>query len=381
MIFFVKKDFFLKIFKLAAFVAVDKKIGSSILGSHVLLSATKQKLSLVATDLDIELLVEEPLTSVEQPGEAVVPFRKISEICKAMTEDVDLHVFLAQSSSKIHIESSQGFFSINYLDPREFPMLSNKVFDTSFSVSAKILQDLISKTAFAMGDDDSRQFLNGMFLSFSGQAIVSVATDGHRLVVWEATKNSKISEEILQNLATEVKFLLPRKSALDLLKILNDVSVGVTMVHISVGENQVKLVVNNVTFTSKLLSASFPSYQKLIPVKLQNELVTNKEVLKACLLRAAALLGDRSQGIRLVFSKGSLQMTAKNENDDLVQENIPVQYSGDSLEICFNIKYLLEFLSSVDGDEVSIKMESDKSGVLMQDLSLKSSYVLMPMQL
>ena len=380
MIFFVKKEFFLRFFKLAAFVAVDKKIGASILGSHVLLSATKQKLSLVATDLDIELIVEEPLTSIEQPGAAVIPFRKISEICKAMTDDVELHVFIAPPSSKIHIESSQGFFSINYLDAQEFPVLSDKVFLVSFSVSAKVLQDLVSKTAFAMGDDDSRQFLNGVFLCFSNNEIVSVATDGHRLVVWEAIKNNKVSEKIIRDLATEVKFLLPRKSALDLLKILNEAPAE-TMVQMSVGENHVRLIINNITFTSKLLSANFPSYQKLIPVKLQNVLVTNKETLKACLLRAVALLGDRSQGIRLVFSKDTLQMTARNENDDLVQENISVQYFGVPLEICFNIKYLLEFLSSIDGDEVSIKMENAKSGVLMQDVALKSSYVLMPMQL
>ncbi len=380
MIFIVKKEFLLKILKLAAVVAVEKKIGTSILGSHVLLSAKQQKLSLIATDLDIELVIEEPFLSIEQEGAAVIPFRKISEICKAMTEDVELKVFIPPKSSKLHIESSQGFFSINYLDPKEFPLLSDKVFYASFLVTAKVLQDLISKTAFAMGDDDSRQFLNGVFLCFSNNETVAVATDGHRLVVWEATKNLKNTKEVIFDLTSEVKILLPRKSAYDLLKILNEGSAE-TKVYIGIGENHVRMVINNITFTSKLLSAKFPPYQKLIPVKLPNVLTTNKEALKACLLRAVALLGDKSQGIRLVFSKDLLQMTARNENDDLVQENIIVQYAGLPLEICFNIKYLLEFLFSVDGEEISIKMDSAKNGVLMQDLALNSSYVLMPMQL
>ena len=374
--FFVKKEFFLKFLKLAAFVAVEKKIGTNIFGSHVLLSSADHKLSLVATDLDLELIVEEPLSSIEKEGAAVIPFRKISEICRAMTDDVDLHVFIA-INSKLHIESTQGFFSINYLKSEEFPLLSSKEFNTTFSVKVKVLQDLINKTAFAMGDDDSRHFLNGVFLFFSNKEVRAVATDGHRLIVREEAQN--FSEEVV-GLTGEVKFLLPKKSVFDLLKILSEFPAD-QMAHMSVGENHVRVIINNVTFTSKLLAAAFPAYQKLIPVKQQNVLIASREILKSCFLRAAALLGDRSQGIKLIIAKDSLQVTAQNDNGDLVQESIVVNYSGTPLEICFNIKYLIDFLSSINSEEVLLKIENSKCGALIQDLMLKSSYVLMPMQI
>lgn len=373
MIFLIKKDFFLKVLRIAAFIAVEKKIGANIFGSHVLLKVVSNKLSLIVTDLDIELILEEIIDSVEEDGAVVVPFRKIIEICRAMTVDVVLKVFTNKPSSKLHIESNQGFFSINYHPAEEFPQLSAKSFYTSFVVEANTIANLISKTSFAMGDDDNRQFLNGVFLKFAKDNIISVATDGHRLAVWEVT-------DCILDLSSEVKILLPRKSVFDLLKVLNESYAGCAA-NVSVGENHVRIVLGNITFTSKLLAAVFPAYQKLIPIKLQNHLIANREILKACFLRAAALLGDKSQGVRLLLSKDTLEMTARNENEDLIKETILVNYSGEPLEICFNVKYLLDFLSNIDSEEVLLKMENSKSGVLFQDPRLKSSYVLMPMQL
>jgi len=372
MIFFIKKDFLLKLLKVAAFVSAEKKIGANILGSHILLQATNKKIVIIATDLDIELLIEEPLISIQEEGSAVVPFRKIIEVCRAMTQDVELKLSANKEANKLNIESQQGFVSISFFSAEDFPQIAAKNFYISFFVDPAVFRLLISKTFFAMGEDDNRQFLNGLFFRCAKDKIEAVATDGHRLAVWEASSQL--------GLLTEIKFLLPRKSVFDLLKILNDFYAEAEA-KISVGENHFRIELGRVTFTSKLLVAVFPPYQKLIPLTLKNQIIINREELKASLLRAAALLGDKSQGVKLVFTGSSLEISAQNDQEDFIKETLLVNYAGATIDICFNIKYLLDFLSNVDSEEVMLKIENAKSGVLLQDPGLNNIYMLMPMQL
>ena len=219
MLFSVTKECFLRLFKLASFIAIEKKSGVNVVGSHVLISTKDNSITLTATDMDVELIVEEPLDSIGLPGSVVVPFRKIAEICRAMTENVVLKISAKPASSlKLNIESLQGFFAINYLQPDVFPVLSHKIFNTDFTVQIKFLQNLISKVAFAMGDEDSRHFLNGVFLHFSPEEVVSVAADGHRLMVFNAFVGS--NNDAVLSLKSSVKILIPRKSVFDILKII-----------------------------------------------------------------------------------------------------------------------------------------------------------------
>lgn len=379
MLFSVTKECFLRLFKLASLVAIEKKAGVNVVGSHVLLTAASHKLTLTATDLDVELIVEEPFDSLTTPGSLVVPFRKISEICRAMTENVVLNVTSSPAPAcKLNIESLQGFFSMSCLSPDVFPVLSHKIFDVEFSIEMKFLQELISKVAFAMGDDDGRHFLNGVFLHFSADEIVSVAADGHRLMVWQALNAE--NNKAIADLKVPVKILIPRKSVFDILKIMSDVALDL-WAKISVGENHFRIVVNNITYTSKLLTATFPPFKKLIPQNTSKVLTVNREQLKSCLSRVLALLGDKSQGVKLGFSDNTLTITGKNEQNDLATENVPAVFDGPTVEICFNIKYLLDFLSNIQSDLVIFKVENATSGALIQDPALVGSYVLMPMQI
>lgn len=372
MVFFIKKDFLLKLLKIAALVSAEKKIGANIWGAHILLQAINNKMVIIATDLDMELFIEAPLNTIHEEGSAVVPFRKIIEICRSMVEDVELKVFTNKETSKLHIESQQGFFSISFFLAEEFPQITSKNFYASFSVDTRTLRSLIGKTAFAMGEEDNRHFLNGLFFKANKDKIEAVATDGHRLAVWEAEDHLSLSSEI--------KFLLPRKSVFDLWKILNDFFVEAVS-NVKIGENHFRIEVGAVTFTSKLLVAVFPAYQKLVPLKLKNQMIANKEQLKSCFLRAAALLGDKTQGARLLLSRNLLEISAQNEHKDFIKETLEVDYSGEPLEICFNIKYVLDFLSNLDSEEILLKIDHAKSGALFQDPKLNNTYMLMPMQL
>lgn len=382
MLFSVTKDSFSRLFKLAALVAIEKKSGSnSIVGSHVLLSAQNNNLTLTATDHDVELIVEEYVADgVQLSGAAVVPFRKISEICRAMTENVTLNISVQDPPSlKFNIESSQGCFALNYLLPDVFPIVSHKIFNYEFTVEVKLLQNLFGKVAFAMGDDEGRRFLNGVFLHFAVDEIVSVAADGHRLMVWEVDNASAYN---IFNGQTKdpLKILIPRKSVFDVLKIINELSAD-CLLKIYVGDNHFRIQTNNITYTSRLLAATFPPFKKLIPRHAKNVLTVQREPLKNCLLRAAALLGDRTQGVKVKFSRNFLKITGRSEQEDLVTESLPATFEGDEIEVGFNIKYLLDFLSNVISDTIIFKIENSTTGTLIHDATLSGSYVLMPMQI
>ncbi len=380
MLFTISKEHLLKLFKLALFVIVDKKAVNNIVGSHVLLSVDQKKITLIATDLDVELIIEEGLSSVESPGAVVVPFRKISEICRAMTANIALKIATSDELDqlKLTIQSQQGFFSINYLLPEVFPVLTEKEFASNFSIKASFLQEIISKVAFAMGDDESRHFLNGLLLHFTNDNIASVAADGHRLMIWEVKllKN----EELIKNLQDNLKILIPRKSIFDILKIIADIN-GNEFINLSVGKFHFRINIDQLTYTSKLLNVEFPPYKRLIPINTINELTVNREQLKSCCLRAAALLGDKSQGIKLHFKADQLIITGNNEQGDVVEDSIVAHLTGKELAIFFNLKYLLDFLSNSHVDNIIFKFENATTGVLLQDNQLHSSYILMPMQI
>ena len=379
MLFTISKEHLLKLFKLALFVIVDKKAINNIVGSHVLLSVAQKKITLIATDLEIELIIEEELSSIESPGSIVVPFRKISEICRAMTADIALKIAISELDQlKLTIQSQQGFFSINYLLPEVFPVLTEKEFTSNFLIKAGFLQEIISKVAFAMGDDESRHFLNGLLLHFSNENIASVAADGHRLMIWEVTLPQK--EELIKNLQDNLKILIPRKSIFDILKIIADIHEN-EFINLSVGKFHFRINIGKLTYTSKLLNVEFPPYKRLIPVNAVNELTVGREELKSCCLRAAALLGDKSQGIKLHFKNDQLIITGSNEQGDVVEDSIVAHLEGKELAIFFNLKYLLDFLSNSNVDNIIFKFENATTGVLLQDNQLHSSYILMPMQI
>lgn len=383
MLFNISKEHLLKLFKLALFIILDKKAVNNIVGSNVLLKVEQNKITLIATDLDVELIIEEPLFSIEFPGSIVVPFRKISEICRAMTTDIALKIATTgidqTDKMKLTIESEQGFFSVNYLLPEVFPILNPKEFVSSFSIKAHFLQEIISKVAFAMGDDESRHFLNGLLLHFSNASITSVATDGHRLMIFESRRTLDVDKESITNLDEDLKILIPRKSIFDILKIINEVHSN-DFIKISIGKFHFRIHIDNITYTSKLLNAEFPPYKRLIPTNLFNEFFIVREHLKSSCLRAAALLGDRSQGIKLHFKSDELVITGSNEQGDVIKDSIRAKLQGKELAIFFNLKYLLDFVSNSNVDTIIFKFENAISGVLLQDSDLHSYYILMPMQ-
>lgn len=392
MLFTIYKEHLLKLFKLALFIIADKKAANSIVNTNIFLKVEKEKIILIATDLEVELIIEDPLLSVNIPGAIVVPFRKISEICRAMSIDINLKIATSDIEKlKLTIQSPQGFFSVNYLLPEVFPILNPKEFITSFSIKVSLLQEMISKVAFAMGDDENRHFLNGLLLHFTNDLFISVAADGHRLMVLEIAKEVYVDYddqevEVVKNLEGDLKVLIPRKSVFDLLKILNEIHNVNELIKFSIGKFHFKVHLDNIygiqsiNYTSKVLNAEFPPYKRLIPINLPNHLVVDRQQLKSSCLKAAALLGDRSQGIKFQFKFKELMVIASNEEGDVIEDRIPAELIGQELAIFFNLKYLLDFLSNMNTEHVIFKFESAASGVLVQDSKLHSYYILMPMQ-
>jgi DNA polymerase III subunit beta len=380
MLFAVARECLLKLFKLAAFVMVEKKLGNNAVGTHVLLSVQGSQIQLIATDLDVELITTEYLdgANITVPGEIVVPFRKLNDVCRAIPENTNITISVKDDVHiKLSLKTDRSCFAINCLNAKSFPVLEDKRFHTEIVLGSQLLRELIGKVIFAVGDDEGRHFLNGVFISLSKDGVFAASADGHRLMIWE----SFIDQQVNINIPNDSNMLIPKKSSLDILKILGELGNDDVTVKLSLGNNHFRIVVNDITYTSKLLAAAFPSFKKLIPQNIVNTLTISKESFKSCLMRAAALLGDREQAVKLIFTENGLQMIGSNDKDDSITETVAGIFSGQETQSCFNIKYLLDFLSHIDSETVVFKINDAKSGALIQDVSLKGSYVLMPMQI
>ena len=265
-----------------------------------------------------------------------------------------------------------------------FPTLSriNRVFSTilewitislmillTLVVTMAVLARLIEKTHFSMAQQDVRYYLNGMLLETGGKQLRAVATDGHRLALSEAEVESAIDEQ---------QVIVPRKGVLELQRLLS----GEGSVDVDLGENHVRIQLESIRFTSKLIDGRFPEYERVIPQDSSNELTADREALRSALQRTAILSNEKYRGIRLIIRDSGVVMQAHNPEQGEAEEELEVAYSGEDIEIGFNVNYLLDALGGVDGDEVSISVQDGNSSCLIRKPGTdECKFVVMPMRL
>lgn len=347
---------------------VDKKQALPIL-SNILFKIDNQRLTLLGTDLEIELIkyvtLHEPmLTSVE----LAVPAKKLHDICRTLPPQADLHFSL--QGTQLLIRSGKSRFTLSLMPPADFPTLE---YDNSpkqtFSLPAEVLRHLFLKTHFAIALQDVRYFLNGLFLDFHGSTVSAVATDGHRLAL-----SSRALDFSVPNRAS---VLLPRKAILELMKLL-EAAEG--MVDFSIGENYVSVHAEDYCFTTKLIEGSFPEYRGLIPKSSEKVATMDKNILRDALSRVAVLSNEKYRGAWLTFDNNQLIMQANNPDKDEVEEEMPIDYAAAMTRLGCNVTYLQEVLSSINDDVIRVSLA--ETSLLIQGLNTESeSYVVMSMRL
>ena len=335
--------------------------------SNVLLVASNGRLSITATDLEVELVADTEV-DVDTDGETTVSGRKLLDICRAVPEGTS--VSLAVSGDKAAVRAGRSKFSLATLPAAEFPTVDDIKAGQTISVPQSVLFRIIEKTYFSMAQQDVRYYLNGMLLEAGDEHLRAVATDGHRLALCQASiDGGKLAEQ---------QVIVPRKGVLELQRLLT----GEGSVDIELGENHVRIQLDGIRFTSKLIDGRFPEYERVIPKQSSNELVADRTLLRGALQRTAILSNEKYRGIRLVIRDSGVVLQAHNPEQEEAEEEVEVSYSGEDIEIGFNVNYLMDAIGAVDGEEVTLSVQDSNSSCLIREAGNDDcKFVVMPMRL
>ncbi len=363
----VQRDALLKPLQAVSGV-VEKKQTLPIL-SNVLLTIKDGNLLLTGTDLEIELVGFVRIESQSEEGFTTVSARKLFDICRTLPEGALLRLTLEKNY--LVVRAGDSCFMLNTLPPQDFPNLEDCEYPAQFTIKQATFKHLLTKTYFAMGQQDVRHYLNGAFLDISQQAIKCVAADGHRLAL------STMTDENIGNV--EARVILPRKSVLELIRLLgtdNDSDVSVY-----IGEGRFRVITSDYIFTSKLINAQYPDYNRLIP-KGTTVATGDRESIKQALTRASILSNEKFRGVRFQLDVNKLRITANNSDQEQAEEEVSLDYAGNQMEIGFNVAYLLDVVSAITAKTIRCVFTSPNDGVLIESgESDHSIYVIMPMRL
>lgn len=348
--------------------AVEKRQTLPVL-ANLLLKVSDGQLSITATDLEVEMSVKIPLEAEYVEGDTTVPARKFLEICKSLSTDNPIKINL--DDGRLRISSGRSRFSLSTISAQEFPNIEQAVFNHKLTINSYVLKSLFDKTQFAMAHQDVRYYLNGMLLELNNNTLLSVATDGHRLAL------SKV--EIKENFEELIQAILPRKGVLEASKVLASSEQDCTL---ELNSNHIRITLGHFTFTSKLIDGRFPDYDKVLPKNANHLMVAKKDRIKDAFSRASILCNEKFRGIRLNLENNKLVIHANNPEQEEAEVELDVDYNDDSLEIGFNVGYLMDALNAIKSDNVRFNLGDSNSSVLIEsDDSSDSLYVVMPMRL
>ncbi|MEE4203237.1 MAG: DNA polymerase III subunit beta [Halieaceae bacterium] len=363
--FSIPRDALLKPLNLVAGV-VERRQTLPVL-SNVLLRLEGNQLSLTGTDLEVELVGRVTVESAGTDGEITVPARKLVDICKSLPDGTQIE--FSVEGGKATVKAGRSRFTLSTLPATEFPEVEGGAGDVSLQLPQPLVKRLIERTAFAMAQQDVRYYLNGMYLEISAGRLRMVATDGHRLAL--CTAPDKVD-------GSDVGVIIPRKGVLELARLL-DSDDNMSLV---VGSHHIRAETEQFTFTSKLVDGKFPEYERVLPKSPDKSVIGDRLELRQAFTRTAILSNEKYRGVRLRLSNDTLEITANNPEQEQAEEVVPVEYQGDNLEVGFNVSYLLDVLSVLNGEKVRFSLSDAASSALLEESeSGDSVYVVMPMRL
>ena len=338
--------------------------------SNVLVEVTENTVCFLATDLEVQIKATAKLDGSHKPGSLTVGAKKFQDILRALPADADTSI--ETKDSRLTVKAGKSRFALQTLAATDFPKISEaKDQATEFSLPERDFRKVLELVQFAMAVQDIRYYLNGVLLSTDGNILRVVATDGHRL---------SMAQHILPEEVAKIDAILPRKTVLELIKLLDESD---DPIHLKIHQNQVKFTFAGIEIVSKIVEGKFPDYTKVIPSGYTNHVALNRQEFQGCLQRASILSNDKIRGVRLVFTKDSLSIICSNNEQEEAEENLPVKYEKEALDIAFNIAYLLDVLSHISSETIGLSLgEANMSSALItQPGSDNFKYVVMPMRI
>ncbi len=348
---------------------VERKQPLPIL-SNVLLRKTSDSLQLITTDLEIQIEARQKVVIEKSsgPDSITISAKKFQDILKAIPEES--LVSLDIQESKLLVKANKSKFSLQTLPAQDFPSLTDQLEGAAkIRIKQGKMKRLLSSVQHAMAQQDIRYYLNGVLMVVENNSIKLVATDGHRLAY--------IAEDMDEE-HPKLEVILSRKTVNELLKQLIDSDEELV---IELAEKQVRFNFADTTMTSKVIDGKFPDYNRVIPNH-TNHLVLNRVVIMQALQRAAILSNEKFRGVRLLLTENNLQIVSNNSEQEEAQEDVETQYSGNPLDIGFNVNYLLDGINYLNSEEVTFSFGDQNSSLLVTTPEKNDyKYVVMPMRI
>ncbi len=340
--------------------------------SNVLLSADGANLSLKATDLDLEV-TESIAAMVEQAGSTTVPAHLLYDIVRKLPDGSEVMLKLDEDGNAMTVIAGRSSFRLQCLPQSDFPQLSAGTFTHIFRIEAPALKALIDKTQFAISTEETRYYLNGIFLHTIGDQdlkLRAVATDGHRLARSETSAPS--GSEGMPGI------IVPRKTVSELQKLLDDPETTVT---VELSDTKIRFTIGPVVLTSKLIDGTFPDYQRVIPTGNDRKLIIDRQSFASAVDRVSTISSERGRAVKLSIGSGQVTLAVNNPDSGSATEELAADYDADPIEIGFNARYLLDVAAQLSGGDARFMLADAGSPTLIHDTSDENTlYVLMPMR-
>ena len=337
--------------------------------ANVLIRKTGPLIEFTTSDLEIQVRTSAELGGDSTDFATTVGARKLIDILRALP--ADQIVTLSATQAKLTLQGGKSRFTLQTLPSDDFPLVQEAAdFGPVFSVPQKTLKALIAQVHFAMAVHDIRYYLNGILFVAEGRSLTLVATDGHRLALAQATLEAEIPKQ---------EVILPRKTVLELQRLLKDDDGAIEM---RFAGNQARFAFGGMEFVSKLVEGKFPDYNRVIPKTHKNRVTLGRAPLLASLQRAAILTSEKFKGVRVNIEPGTLRIASSNAEQEEATEELEIDYGGDTIEIGFNVTYLIDALANMGQEMVTVELQDTNSSALItvpEQAGFK--YVVMPMRI
>jgi DNA polymerase-3 subunit beta len=345
--------------------------------ANVLIRKTGAHIELTTSDLEIQVRTTAELDGDSGNFSTTVGARKLIDILRSMP--ADQIVTLTANQNKLTLQGGTSRFTLQTMPSDDFPLVQEAAdFGPAFSVPQMALKELINQVHFAMAVHDIRYYLNGILFVAEGKSLTLVATDGHRLALAQATLDVEIPKQ---------EVILPRKTVLELQRLLkdekkDDKDSADGMIEMRFAGNQAKFSFSGMEFVTKLVEGKFPDYNRVIPKNHKNAVTLGRVPLLASLQRAAILTSEKFKGVRVNIEPGTLRIASSNAEQEEAKEELEIDYNGDSIEIGFNVTYLIDALSNMSVEMIKLELQDTNSSALLtvpEQAGFK--YVVMPMRI
>ena len=369
--FTINRDIFLKALGHATGI-IEKKTTFPIL-SNILIEARDSKIKITATDMDIIYFEEISPQELKKEGTTTTSASVLYDILRKLKPNAKIELSL-QSLNKIKLISENSKFNLLCLPSDNFPLLDEDINQKNFEVSSQKLLKLLNKTKISISNDETRHYLNGIYLHKikleNKSFLCGVATDSHRL--------SSSSLEIYPSINIE-PIILPKKTIFQLSSLLEQIS---SVIKISNNKSKIKFEMDKSVLISKVIDGRFPDYSKVIPKDNDKVLQVKLDEFKNSIERVTTVSSDRTEGLKMTISKDVLQLSVNNPNSGEGIENITAKFNSNDLNISFNSRFLIDIASQIENESIVINLKDAGSPVLIHDYSDKNSfYVVMPMKI